>query len=57
MEMCESIWLAPEVQQAPASFKKKEIDRPAGPHILGPEESDLAIEGAHGTHFPMKWKN
>lgn len=55
--MCESIWLAPEVQQAPASFKKKEIDRPAGPHILGPEESDLAIEGAHGTHFPMKWKN
>lgn len=29
---------------------------PAEPHTSGPEEPDLVIEGAHGTHFPMKWK-
>lgn len=50
MEMCESILLAPEVQQAPASFKKKP-GLCAEPHISGPEEPDLVIEGAHGTHF------
>lgn len=43
MEMCESILLASEIQQAPAE-----------PYISGPEEPDLVMDGAHATHFPIK---